>query len=223
MIMKTKLALAIVASALSMATLLHAQSATDVPAPALPDGTSVKMRLDAAVTTFGSKVGGDFTGKVDEAVVMDGKQIIPLGAIIEGKITNLAEPRRISGSPSIGLRADYVVLPDGTRYVISAVVVDTNTPKTLTVDDEGFIHGKVRAQGDLTEVGVGAVGGAAVGAIVGGPVGAAAGLAVGGGSTLTHRLMKHHFAAVPAGTILWLELRRPMSMIPAPASVTVGQ
>ncbi len=215
--MKFKLALAVLVLTMAAASALRAQSATDVPAPALPDGTSIKMRVDETMTTFTNSVGQPFKGRVAEAVSMDGRQIIPFGAVIEGHITQVSEPRRISGLPRIGLRPEYIVLPDGTRYVISAVVTDTSTPKTLKVDDEGFIIGGGTTKADVMEVGAGAGGGAAIGAVVGGPVGAAVGATIGGGSTLTHRLMKHHYATIPAGTILWLELRRPMELIPAPA------
>lgn len=217
--MKLKTALAALVLMMASAALLRAQAATDVPPPALPDGTAIQMRLDETMTTFTHAAGQPFTGKVAEAVSMDGRQIIPAGATIEGHITQVSEPRRINGLPRIGLRPEYIVLPDGTRYVIRAVVVDTSTPKTLKVDDEGFILGSSTTKADVAEVGAGVGGGAAIGAVTGGPVGAAVGATIGGGATLTHRLMKHHYARIPAGTILWLELRRPMDLVPAPAPV----
>ena len=46
----------------------------------LPAGTSMKVKLENALTTFSSKSGDPFSGRVTEAVMLDGKSVIPIGA-----------------------------------------------------------------------------------------------------------------------------------------------
>src|SRR5436189_935629 len=60
----------------------------------LPTGTAVKMRLVEAVSSDGNKAGDSFSGRVSEAVMLDGRTVIPVGATIEGKVMRVSSPRR---------------------------------------------------------------------------------------------------------------------------------
>jgi hypothetical protein len=69
----------------------------------LPEGTSVKAKLQNTLSTFSSKPGDPFTARVTEAVTLDGKTVIPVGATVQGRVTKVSEPRRIAGKPTIGI------------------------------------------------------------------------------------------------------------------------
>ena len=192
--------------ALLLTSALLAQTAGTVP-----EGTALKVKLETTISTFSSKVGDQFHGKVSEAVVVSGKTMIPAGATVEGRVTKLSEPRRIQGKPTIVLLPERVILPDGQRFVLNAVLVDTDI-KGTDVNQEGQFKGAGHDRRDQIEVG----GGTAVGMLVGGLIGAGPGLLIGGAvgasATTTHWLVQRRSAILPSGTQLWLELSRPMTM-----------
>ena len=121
----------------SLSILLLAASAWAQNGPAVPEGTPLKVNLQTTISTFSSKVGDPFRGKLVDPVVIDGKTVIPAGATVEGRVTKLSEPRRISGKPTIGILPEDLVMPDGQRFTLNAVLVDTNIPGT-DVNDEGM-------------------------------------------------------------------------------------
>jgi hypothetical protein len=187
-----------------------ASSAAAVAVASLPSGTAVKMKLETPISTHSSKVGDTFAGRVTEPVVLGGKTIIPVGAALEGRVARVAEPRRIKGRPTIDLRPESVTLPNGEKFNISAVLVDTSRRPQTDVNDEGRIKGRGYDGADLKEVAIGTGAGAGVGALVGGGTGALVGAGVGATGTIVHWLTKHKSADLPAGTEIVMELSRPM-------------
>jgi len=189
-------------------------SAAQGPAKAtasVPAGTPLKVKLETTISTFSSRVGDPFTGRISEPVMVGGKQMIPVGAVVEGRVTKLTEPRRINGRPTIGLFPEHVVMPDGQRYMLNAVLVDTNI-KGTDVNQEGLFKGSGHSRRDQVEVAGGTGTGMLVGGLIGGGPGLLIGGAVGAGATATHWMAERHSAVLPAGTLLWLELSRPMTM-----------
>jgi hypothetical protein len=178
----------------------------------LPAGTAVKVKLESALATFSSKTGDPFSGRVTEAVMLDGKEVIPVGATVQGRVTRVAEPRRIAGKPTIGIFPETVVLPNGERYMLNATLVDTSVHHGTDVNDEGQFKGKGYDGKDLTEIGMGTGGGMLVGGLAGGGKGVLIGGAVGATVTVAHWLSKRNSAVLPAGTELVMELSRPMEM-----------
>jgi hypothetical protein len=186
------------------ATMLSAQ--TPVPA-----GTALMVRLDTTLATFSTRVGDPFQGQVTQAVVVNGATLIPVGARVEGRVTKVSEPRRISGKPTIGILPEAVILPSGERFFLDATLVDTNI-KGADVNQEGQFKGLGHDRRDQLEVGGGAAGGMVIGGLIGGGPGVLIGGAVGATSTTVHWLAKHRSATLPAGTELTLELNRPLAM-----------
>ncbi len=194
---------------LLLASVLTAQTSSPVPA-----GTTLMVRLDTTLATFSNRVGDPFQAKVTQAVVVNGNTLIPVGATVEGRVTKVNEPRRISGKPTIGILPEAVILPSGERYYLDATLVDTNI-KGTDVSAEGQFKGTGHDRRDTLEVGGGTAGGMLVGGLIGGGPGILIGGAVGATSTTVHWLAKHRSATLPAGTELTLELNRPMAMGPA--------
>lgn len=178
----------------------------------LPAGTAVKVKLENTLATFSSKTGDPFSGRVTEAVMLDGKEVIPVGATVQGRVTRVAEPRRVAGKPTIGIFPETVVLPNGERYMLNATLVDTSVRHGTDVNDEGQFKGRGHDGKDMTEIGMGTGGGMLVGGLIGGGKGVLIGGLVGATATVTHWLSKRNSAVLPAGTELVMELSRPMEM-----------
>ena len=185
---------------------LAAQTSSPVPA-----GTALMVRLDTTLATFSNHVGDPFQAKVTQAIVVNGATLIPVGTIVEGRVTKVSEPRRISGKPTLGILPEAVIMPSGERYFLDATLVDTNI-HGADVNQEGQFKGLGHDRRDQLEVGGGTAGGMLIGGLIGGGPGVLIGGAVGATSTTVHWLAKHRSATLPAGTELTLELNRPMTM-----------
>ena len=195
----------------SLAVMLLAVTAWAQNGTPVPEGTPLKVKLQTTISTFSSKVGDPFRGKIIDPVVIDGKTVIPAGATIEGRVTKLNEPRRISGKPTIGILPEDLILPDGQRFMLNAVLVDTNIPGT-DVNEEGMFKGSGHDRRDQIEVAGGTGAGMLIGGLAGGPAGLLIGGAIGAGATSTHWLAQHRSAVLPSGTQLMMELSRPITM-----------
>ena len=202
-------------SVLLLAATLCAQSSAPVPA-----GTALMVRLDTTLATFSNKPGDPFQAKVTQAIVVNGSTLIPAGATVEGRVTKISEPRRISGKPSIGILPEAVILPTGERFYLDATLTDTNIPGT-DVNSEGQFKGNGHDRRDTLEIGGGTAGGMLVGGLIGAGPGVVIGGAVGAGATTVHWLVKHRSATLPAGTELTLELNRPLTLT-APTTAANG-
>jgi hypothetical protein len=191
--------------------MLLAAAAWAQTAVSVPEGTPLKVKLATTISTFSSKVGDPFQGKTTEPVVIEGKTLIPAGSTVEGRITKLNEPRRISGKPTIVIFPEHIVLPDGQRFMLNAVLVDTDI-KGTDVNEEGQFKGTGHDKRDQIEVAGGTGAGMLIGGLAGGPPGLLIGGAIGAGATTTHWLVQRRSAVLPSGTGLLLELSRPMTM-----------
>jgi hypothetical protein len=196
-----------------ISTLAAAQ--TNAPIPA---GTALMVKLETTLATFSNKAGDPFQARLTEAMVLNGKTVLPAGTMVEGRVTKVDEPRRISGKPTIGILPEALVLPTGERFFLDATLVDTNAGGGTDVNQEGEFKGSGHDRRDQMETGGGTAGGMLIGGLIGGPPGIVIGGVVGASSTGVHWLSKHRSATLPAGTELTLELNRPLAMNAAVAS-----
>ena len=201
--------------AVLLCTMLLAAAAVAQTNMSLPAGTALKVKLENTLSTFSSKEGDPFSGRVTEAVMLGGKTVIPLGATVQGRVTKINEPRRIAGKPTIGIFPETVVLPNGERYMLNAAVVDTNLRNGTDVNTEGQFKGAGHDGKDLTEIGFGTGGGMLGGGLIGGGKGMLIGGTLGATATVVHWLGKKRSAVLPAGTELVMELSRPLAMTAA--------
>ena len=198
---------------LLLVAMAAAQSAAPVPA-----GTALMAKLETTLATFSNKPGDPFQARLTQAVMLNGRTLIPAGSMIEGRVTKVSEPRRISGKPTIGIMPEALVLPTGERFFLDATLVDTNAGRDTDVNQEGQFKGSGHDRRDTLETGGGTAGGMLIGGLIGGPPGILIGGVVGAGSTSAHWLSKHRSATLPSGTTLTLELNRPLAMTPVVAS-----
>jgi hypothetical protein len=178
----------------------------------IPAGTALKVKLDSTLSTFSSKAGDPFSGRVREAVLLGGKTVIPVGATVQGRVTKVNEPRRIAGKPTIGLFPETLILPGGEHFMLNAPVVDTSLRQGTDVNVEGQFKGNGHDRKDLIEIGAGTGSGMLIGGLIGGGPGVLIGGAVGATATATHWLVKRRSATLPSGTELTLELSRPLAL-----------
>ena len=191
---------------------LAAATLLSLPAMAqstLSPGTPVYLKLQSTLATFMNKTGDQFWGTVTQPVMESGKIVIPAGATVIGHITKISEPRRIAGKPTIGLHPDTVTLPNGAKYALSAVLVDTNLRDGSDVNEEGQFKGSGHDRHDTRETAVGGGAGLAMGALIGGAEGGLIGVGVGAAATTAHWLYKRRSATLSAGTVLIFEVSRP--------------
>src|SRR5271154_7108053 len=132
-------------------------------ASAVPTGTALMVKLETTLATFSNKAGDPFQARLTQPVVLNGKTVIPAGAVIEGRVTKVDEPRRIAGKPTIGILAESLVLPTGERFFLDATLVDTNIGAGTDVNQEGEFKGSGHDRRDELETGGGAAGGMLVG------------------------------------------------------------
>src|ERR1700690_4162467 len=178
----------------------------------LPAGTSFKVKLENTMSTFSSKEGDAFSGRVVDAVMLDGKTVIPAGATVQGRVTKVNDPRRIAGKPTIGILPETVVLPTGERYMLNAALVDTSLRNGTDVNTEGQFKGDGIDGKDLTELGMGTGAGMLIGGFARGGRGLLVGGGIGATLTVAHWLSKKRSAVLPSGTELMMELSRPLAM-----------
>ena len=143
---------------------------------------------------------------------LNGRTIIPVGAALEGRIARADERRRIRGTPTIDLRPETIIMPNGNRYALNAVIVDTDARPDMDVSDEGKLKGRGHDRRDWEETGIASGAGAIAGGVIAGGHGALIGAGVGATASVVHWLVKRRSAELPAGTEIVMELSRPMSL-----------
>jgi hypothetical protein len=179
----------------------------------LGSGTVIKMRLDQDLSTVTTQPGAVFTGRVTEDVMQGGVVVIPVNAVVRGRVMYVAEGRRFRGPASIRLRPDEVILPDNSRMSMHAEVTNVDSHGTKT-DDEGNIVSTDNAKRTLGEMALAGGGGAAAGGVLGGVPGALIGGVVGAGIVTTHWLLEKHQATLPANSEISIGLTEPMILSP---------
>jgi len=196
----------------ALAPVPAAPTPTTNPISALPAGTEMKVKLDRIISTATNKAGDRFSAHFTAPVTYNGQTIVPAGAALEGRIARATERRRIWGTPTIDLRPDTIIMPNGNRFSVSAAIVDTSSRPDVDVNDEGKLKGRGHDGSDWKETGIMAGGAALGGGLIAGGEGALIGAGVGATASVVHWLVKTRTATLPAGTELVLELSHPMSI-----------
>jgi hypothetical protein len=186
-----------------------------LPPGELGQGTIIRARLLQRLSSSYNEVGDTFRTQVASDVVQDGQVLIPAGAEIDGRVTDISTGH-LGGHGSMRLQPETVILPNGQHFRMYAEV--TATPDSGThVTGEGTVVAGARTHRDEIEYG-GAIGaGAATGAIVAGPVGALTGSIIGAGVITTHLLVSHPQATLDTGTTLDFILNEPLMLVPSTA------
>ena len=177
-----------------------APSPARAPAPVtVPAKTMVNVRLTEGIDVDATKAGATFRSLVDDPIMMDGKVIIPRGAVVIVQAVSVAQSGTIKGSDKISLKANSITFGGQTYEVVTAYV-----------EAKGGGEGKKSAR----KIGGGAGLGAVVGGIVGGGQGAAIGAAVGGATGAVVASQGQEHLKLPAETRLQFQLNAAVIVKP---------
>ena len=188
----------------------------------VPDGTLMRVKLRESLSTMTTKPGSHFSAEVTEPVMRDGRVVVPVGSVLDGRVTWMRAGKRISGGAAIHLEPRTVTLPDGTHYVLHARVIDTNSWDNTKVDSEGTIMRRSDGKKMAGVMGLTTGGGAAAGAMIGGVPGALIGAGVGAGVSTIVWFKQDQQAELPKDLGLVFSLTVPMQVTPSSAAVGAG-
>lgn len=180
----------------------------------LMEGTLIKAKLQETISTVTTVAGTKFTATVSQPLMKDGKVIVPVGSLLEGKVTMVHGGKRIGGGAAIHLEPRKITLPDGGVYMVQARVIDTADWDDTKVDSEGTVLRKDDAKKTLAVMGLAAGGPMAAGAMIGGAPGALVGAGVGAGVGTILWLKQDRQAELPKDLELVFSLTEPMSITP---------
>jgi hypothetical protein len=184
----------------------------DGPSNQLPSGTLLKVTLGRELTTKSTQIGSAFSGQLIEAVMRDGRVLLPAGSVLAGRVTDVHGGKRVTGEASIHLQPTAITLPDGTRYTVRGQVVDTELYGSTKVDSEGTIIRRDHPMKTLSAVGLSTGSGAAAGAVIGGWPGALIGAGVGAGVSTVVWLKQDRQTALPTDAKVTFILTSPMTI-----------
>jgi hypothetical protein len=172
--------------------------------------TVISLRMNTYLSSKTAHVGDKFTATVSVPVYVDGREAIPAGATIEGRVTQVTPAKRMNKSGLIAIDFDSITLPNGLNTQIVGILTSDDPDTQKQIDDENQVTG---GKGKDATVFVGGSGvlGAILGGVSGGGKGAAVGGAVGAGIGLGAVLLsKGEEATVPTGTEFGLRLKQPL-------------
>ena len=162
----------------------------------IPTGSKIVIRMIDSINSEKNKIGEPFVAVLEESISQDGIEVIPRGADVRGRIANVNEAGRVSGSAELGLELTQIVV-NGIPYSVT----------TSEYEEAGEGRGKQTAKRAALGAGLGA----AIGAIAGGGKGAAIGAGVGGGGATAVQVMtKGEKLNIPSETKLEFTLRSPL-------------
>src|SRR5579864_7961483 len=134
------------------------------PAPIVPAGTHVRIRLSQSLDTRRDKYGTPFVAHLAAPVVYEGEVIFERGALCRGHVVESKPSGRLKGRPVMRLSLDSIE-SRGKIYAINTT-------------DPAF-SGRRHKNRNLVLIGGGAATGASIGAIAAGGVGALVGAGAG--------------------------------------------
>ncbi len=187
----------------------------------LREGTLLKTKMLDTLSTSSTLPGTRFTAEVTEPIERNGRVIIPVGAILEGQVTEVHGGRRISGGASMHLETRNVLLPDGTHYIVHAQLIDLGRGD-FKVSDEGTLKRKDHTKETLAVIGGVTGAGAVTGAVVGGGVGALVGAGIGAGVSTVIWLKQDRQATLDKDVPMVFSLTTPMILTPLGGTAVGG-
>ena len=82
-------------------------------AQSVPEGTAVRLMVLRELTSRTAKSGDRFKLRVDEAIAVNGRTLVPIGATAWGEITTVEKNGALGKGGSLAARLLYIQLEDG--------------------------------------------------------------------------------------------------------------
>lgn len=129
----------------------------------IPSGTRVTVRMIDSLSSDTAQQGQEFRGSLEYPISVDGRDVIPRGADVVGRVMEVHKGGRLSDP----------------GYVTLELISVGSGSQTTGVQTEAYqIKGESHTKSNVTKIG----GGAALGAIIGGIAGGGKGAAIGAGA-----------------------------------------
>ena len=175
------------------------------PAPVtVPSGTQFSIRLDSELNSETAQVGDLFRASISTPIAIDGNTVIPVGALVEGRVVDVKSAGRFAGQSDLVLELTRVRVGDQ-GYPIAT--------------DHWSKSGSSRGKATAAKVGGGTAVGAILGGIFGGGKGAAIGAAAGAGAgTGVSAAGKGQQIDLKPETVLSFQLENSIAVVPAAQS-----
>ena len=164
----------------------------------VPAGTELDVRLITGLSSKENKAGDTFSGTLENPVVVAGKEVIPKGADVTGKVTSAVPSGRLKQRAELWVTLTSVKV-GGKTYNVST---------TTAGHKEGS-----KATRDIIFIGGAAGAGAAIGGAAGGGKGAGIGGAIGAGAgTAAAMLTGKRDVGFPSETVLRFRLEQDLKV-----------
>jgi hypothetical protein len=158
----------------------------------------VEARVNDALSTRTNRVGDKFSAVLELPVSINGQEVIPRGARVQGRVTTSTPSGRLKGRAALGITLEAI------EYRGQMVPVSTN------LDTKTSAAHKKR---NIFMIGGGAGAGALIGGLVGGGKGAAIGAGAGGAAGTGVAAGTGKFEVdIPAETVFAFRLRAPLQL-----------
>jgi type IV secretion system protein VirB10 len=180
----------------------------------IPTGTRVPLALINSLSTKQSSEGDRVFLRSTFPILADGRVVIPPGSYVEGTLTQVKRPGRVTGRGEMFLRFDSLTLPNGVTRDFRARVGAVDGQANGDFDrKEGKISGEGNKSGDARTIGEAAGAGATIGGIAtrsaaGMGIGAGAGAVAGLAGVL---LSRGPDLVLPKGSSVEMILDRPLA------------
>ena len=180
----------------------------------VPANAVIRVRMDQTITSENARTGDQFLTTVVDPVYAGGKEVIPAGSKIVGRVTTVTRAARQSKAGTMGVEFVSLRLPTGIARAIKGDLTETDTAsEDVNADNEGEVSGKSATKRNVVFIGGGAATGALIGAIAGGGKGAGIGAGIGAGLGVAGAfLSKGHEAVVKSGTEFGVVLNQSLSL-----------
>ncbi|MDQ3800378.1 MAG: hypothetical protein M3384_13080 [Acidobacteriota bacterium] len=106
------------------------QQQTDDSIYTLQAGTTIQVRMDNEINSRVSSVNDTFTVTVSKPVIVRETEILPVGTIIEGRITNVKPASMGGANGSFEVRFETLRLINGEKRPIEAFLTNPERPKS---------------------------------------------------------------------------------------------
>jgi hypothetical protein len=178
----------------------------------VPAGTKIPLRLENSISTKSARPGDGVYLRTIFPVAVNNTMAIPVGTYVQGVITEVKRPGRVSGRAEVLFRFTTLIYPDGYTFNIPGALNNVPGAENSTVKDK---EGTVQANGtkgrDTATIAESTGGGAAVGAIADGAKGAGIGAGAGGMVGLaTVLLTRGNDVRLEQGTTVEMVLQRAL-------------
>jgi hypothetical protein len=164
----------------------------------VPVGTLVEARLNESLSTRSNQAGDKFTAMLEMPISVNGQEVIPRGARVQGRVTTADSSGRLKGRAVLGITLEAI------EYRGQMIPVTTNLDSRVS---------KSHKKRNFSIIGGGAGIGALIGGLAGGGTGAAIGAGAGAGAgTGVAAATGKREVTIPAESVFTFRLRAPLQL-----------